>query len=96
MLADDLDAQMGLTSGHVVLDLGGGDLVRDAVEWRNLRFFPYEAGLIRHAGPQEVQRDGERVLLVMEPGYAADDKLQSARGGVLSYEVNAGGRWQRR
>ncbi|MAC38103.1 MAG: thiol:disulfide interchange protein [Maricaulis sp.] len=95
MLADDLDAQMGLTSGHVVLDLGGGDLVRDAVEWRNLRFFPYEAGLIRHAGPQEVQRDGERVLLVMEPGYAADDKLQSARGGVLSYEVNAGGRWQR-
>lgn len=96
MAAPDLDAELGLAARRVVLDIGGGDLARAGVEWRDLRFFPYEPGLIRHAGPQEVQRDGERILLVMEPGYAAEDRVATARGGVLTYEVNAGGRWQRR
>jgi thiol:disulfide interchange protein DsbD len=93
--AEDMQTELGLTSGRIVLDISGGDLTKDGVEWRGLSFFPYETGLIRHAAPQEVQRDGERILLVMEPGYAAEDRLQTARSGVLAYEVSAGGRWQR-
>jgi len=95
MPAEDMQTELGLTSRRIVLDIAGGDLTNANVDWRDLRFFPYETGLIRHAAPQEVQRDGDRLLLVMEPGYAAADRLETARAGVLAYEVNAGGSWQR-
>jgi thiol:disulfide interchange protein/DsbC/DsbD-like thiol-disulfide interchange protein len=92
---EDVTAEIGMASGRVVLDIAGGELAMPGLDWRDLRFFPYEAGLIRHAGEQTVQRDGDHILLVLEPGYAAQDRIGAAPAGVLAYKVNAGGRWQR-
>jgi thiol:disulfide interchange protein DsbD len=91
-----LSAQLGLVSGRVVLDLSGGVLTGAGDEWRNLQFYPFSAGLIRHAAPQQVQREADHVVLVTEAGYAADNKVDHARAGVIAYEVNTGGRWERR
>lgn len=94
--ADDIEAGISVASGRVVLDLSGGDFSDPAIAWRDLKFFPYETGLIRHAGMRDVRPDEDHVLLLMEPGYRTGDTIEEPHGGVLVYEVEQDGRWQRR
>ena len=42
---------------------------------------------------QDHRRVEGRTVLVLAPGYAAQDRVESSRGGVVSYEVNQDGRW---
>jgi thiol:disulfide interchange protein DsbD len=93
---ETLSAQLGLTGGRLVLSLEGGVFSDASAQWRDLQFYPFKAGLMRHAAEPDLLREDARVLFVSEPGYAAEEKINSARGGVIAYEVNSGGRWQRR
>ena len=89
-------AELGQVSDQIVLALSGGDFDQPEDAVRELVFYPFKAGLIRHASSQERRTVDGRTVLVIGSGYAADERVQSSRGGVLSYEVNEGGRWQSR
>ena len=89
-------AELNLASQGLVLTLTGGDLVDPAVEWRELKFFPFDKDLIEHAAEQRLDRGAEKVRLVMEPSWGLSDGLRVGHGGVVSYEVAEAGSWQTR
>ncbi len=91
-----VSSELGQVSDRIVLALSGGDFDRPSEEIRDLVFYPFKAGLIRHASSQDLQIVDGRTVLVIGAGYAAEDRVQSSRGGVVSYEVNENGRWQMR
>jgi thiol:disulfide interchange protein DsbD len=70
---ETLSAQMGLTGGRLVLSLEGGVFSDTAAQWRDLQFYPFKAGLMRHAAEPDVLREDTRVLFVSEPGFAAEE-----------------------
>ncbi|WP_203295112.1 protein-disulfide reductase DsbD family protein [Maricaulis parjimensis] len=91
-----VSAELGEVSDQIVLALTGGDFERPQDAIRDLRFYPFKAGLIRHAATQEHRMVEDRTVLVIAPGYAAEDRVQTSRGGVVTYEVNENGRWESR
>lgn len=88
-----VSSELGQVSDRVVLALMGGDFDGPEDTVRNLVFYPFKSGLIRHAAMQDYRRVEGRTVLVLAPGYAAEDRVESSRGGIVSYEVNEDGRW---
>lgn len=92
-----VEAGIQLASGRVVLDLAGGDFSDPAATVSTLKFFPYDAGLIRHAGMRDMQRDeAGHLLLAMDAGYRAEDAVAAVQGGIVVYDVARDGRTQSR
>ena len=93
-----LDAEAGATldlSGeNLVLSVSGGQLLAPDMEWRNLTFFPFDQGLIKHAAPQMVM-SGEmaEILLVLSPGYLLEHGVTKNYGGVLNFDREVAGGW---
>lgn len=94
-LRTDIDATLNLSSGRIVLALSGGLFADPAARWRDLKFFPHQPGVIQHAAEQHVEVSNDEVLLITEPGYLLTDGVTEGRAGVLTYEVESGGSWQR-
>ena len=88
-----VSSELGQISDRVVLALMGGDFDGPEDTVRNLVFYPFKSGLIRHAAMQDYRRVEGRTVLVLAPGYATEDRVESSRGGIVSYEVNEDGRW---
>jgi thiol:disulfide interchange protein/DsbC/DsbD-like thiol-disulfide interchange protein len=77
----------------LALSLTGGVFSDPLVEWRNLTFFPFDQGLIKHAAEQMTDRAGDPVRLLMSPGYLLEHGVSTRYGGVLNYERLEAGVW---
>jgi DsbC/DsbD-like thiol-disulfide interchange protein/cytochrome c biogenesis protein CcdA len=78
-------AEFAFEGGRVILELSGGAFANpDAIS--DLRFFPYQTGLIRNAGVQSVATGEGSTLVLLEPGYAVATAANSAQGGVITWQ----------
>lgn len=91
-----IEAEISLTRGGLELAFQGGDFADPDLEWRDLKFFPFDKDLIEHAADQRLDAGGERLRLQLEPGFGLEHGVSVGRGGLLSYEVNEGGAWETR
>ncbi len=89
-LDPSVSATLSIEGGRVILELTGGDFANpEAIE--NLRFFPYETGVIRNAGEQGIQAGEGTTLVLMEPGYAAAGAGRDRQDGVVSWQSSQSG-----
>lgn len=78
-------AEFAFEGGRVILELSGGAFANpDAIS--DLRFFPYQTGLIRNAGVQSVATGEGSTLVLLEPGYAVATAANSAQAGVITWQ----------
>jgi DsbC/DsbD-like thiol-disulfide interchange protein/cytochrome c biogenesis protein CcdA len=88
-----IEAILATDSERLVLTLTGGVFSDPLTEWRNVTFFPFDQGLIKHAAEQSIDRAGEAVRLLMSPGYLLEHGVSTRHGGVLNYERLDAGIW---
>lgn len=91
-----INAEISLTRTGLVLDFDGGDFADESVDWRNLKFFPFDKDLIEHSAEQRLETSETGLRLGLTPGFGLDGGVTVGRGGLLSYEVNEGGAWEPR
>lgn len=79
-----VSAEFAIEGGRVILELTGGAFANPGTI-SDLRFFPYQTGVIRNAGLQTVEAGEGRTLVLLEPGYAVASAGSNAQGGVVTW-----------
>ncbi len=95
-LDERINAEISLTRTGLVLAFEGGDFADENVDWRDLKFFPFDKDLIEHSAEQRLDTSETGLTLGLTPGFGLDGGVTVGRGGLLSYEVNEGGAWEAR
>ncbi len=90
---EGLQASAALVDGVLQIDITGGNLDFSAI--KNPYYYPYEQDVIQASAKQIAARGDMGIRLKLAPSFGLEDGIKNVPG-VLAFEENIAGSWQRR